>query len=102
MPKFRVLIHGENYRIRRRRRKFLFFKQTVSTAAGFYTTRFVEAESADEAFEKVLKIVKIETETDGRATERSTLKAAEIEEDEEAFDLYAPGGGFTFYVETDE
>lgn len=102
MPKFRVLIHGENCLIQSGKRKFLFFKQTVLAEAGFYTTRFVEAGSADEAIEKAFEIVKIEMEAKSCATERSTLKVEEIQEDEEAFDLHAPGGGFTFYIETDQ
>jgi hypothetical protein len=63
------------------------------------TTRFVEADSANEAMEMVLRIVKLELQNDGRLTDHSTFEVKEIREDDEGFATFAPGGGFTFFLD---
>ena len=98
MPKFAVRVGGENYRIGIVKRKW-FRDRYQWKNAGFSTTRFVEAETANEAIEKVFEVVRSELKEMGRTTKDSTLELEGVREDEEAFDLYAPGKGFTFSVE---
>ena len=102
MPKFLIRLHGENYKIKIEKRDFLFRKRSEWKDVGFYTTRFVESETANEAIEKALEMVRKELEEIAVSNQNSNLTFDEIEEDEEAFDLYAPEAGFTFYVESDD
>jgi len=102
MPKFSVKLHGEHYQIKVEKRDFFFRKRSEQKNVGFYTTRFIESESANEAIEITLKLVEREIEEVANSTLRSSLTINEIQEDEEAFNSYAPGGGFSFYVENDE
>ena len=97
MPKFRVEIHGSNFEIGVIKRRFLFWETLHRKPVGFYTTRFVERENANDAIAAVLEMLAAELEADGRNTTHSVLELVEIQEDDAAFDLYAPGAGFTFY-----
>jgi selenophosphate synthetase-related protein len=98
MPKFVVQIGGENFRIRVVRRNW-FRDRYHWVNTGLSTTRFVEAETATEAIERVLEVVRKELTEMGRITEDSTLELESVREDDEAFDLYAPGKGFTFSID---
>lgn len=102
MPKFLIRLHGENYRIKIEKRDFLFRKRSEWKDVGFYTTRFVESETANEAIEKALELVRKELEEVAVSNQNSNLTFDKIEENEEAFDLYAPGSGFGFYVKEEE
>lgn len=98
MPKFVVQIGGENFRIQVVQRKW-FRDRYEWRKAGLSTTRFIETETANEAIEGVLEIVRKELQEMGRITEDSTLELEGVREDDEAFDLYAPGKGFTFSID---
>ena len=98
MPKFRVSVHGKDYKIGIVQRRFLFRKKHVWKQAGFYTTRFVESDNANEAIFQVFETLQMELERDGRTTENSSLELEEIQEDDKGFELYAPGTGYTFYT----
>ncbi|HEX8735538.1 MAG TPA: hypothetical protein VF721_09460 [Pyrinomonadaceae bacterium] len=80
----------------------MFRKKIDWKQVGFYTTRFIESETANEAIERVFKIIDAELREAGRVTADSTMELSEIQEDEKGYDLYAPGGGFTFYNEDEE
>ena len=99
MTKFAIRLKGENYRVPTIRKKWLFLKESASVVAGMTTTRFIEADSANEAIDQAISIVKAELLSRGLTTETSTIGVEEIREDEAAFNLYAPGGGFTFHTE---
>ena len=106
MTKFRVIVRGENYEIGIGTGR-LFWKRFSSKMMGFYTTRFVEAESANRAIETVFNTLQRELERDGRTTAKSKLELEEIQVDEDGFNRYSPGCGYTFYqsdapVATDE
>ncbi len=98
MAKFKVSVHGKNYRIGEIRKRYFFRKEYVWRSVGFYTTRFIEAETANEAIEIVFALLRTELYNDGRQTDNSELELQEIQEDENGFDEYAPGGGYTFYT----
>ena len=97
MPKFKVQLSGENIHVEFIERKWLFKKKIYSKKVGFYTTRFVETESSEAAIELVFNMVRKELKDDGRLTNETVIELEEIEEDEEAFDKYAPGKGYTFF-----
>jgi len=60
MPKFQVRLSGTNLRLRILRRKWFFRDEERVQFAEMITTRFVEAESANEAIEKAVELVKAE------------------------------------------
>lgn len=99
MPKFKVLLHGQNYEMRVQEKSFLFRNQSVWKIVGFYTTRFIESNSMNEAAEEIIKTIRAELNKTCRANVNSTLEISKIQEDEDAYNLYAPGKGFTFYSE---
>lgn len=101
MIKFRVDVHGKHFRVQLIKKRWLRREQLSSKLVGFYTTRFVEAANANEAIDKVFEKLRTELANDGRATEDSILELNEICEDDSGFDLYSPGGGYTFYTEED-
>ena len=97
MPQFMVRISGENIKVRFTKRVWLFWTRDQVRDAGFVTTRFVESESANEAIEFVIDKITKELNAEKMTTENTVLELDKIKEDEDAFDLYAPGKGFTFY-----
>ena len=99
MPKFSVELHGQHYKMQFEKRDWLFRRRPVMKWVGFYTTRFIEAESEKEAAEQAIERVSAEVGSRAEITEGSRIELSSVEEDEEGFDLYAPGGGFTFYTE---
>lgn len=102
MPKFLIRLHGEHYKIQTEKRNFLFRKRLEWKDVGFYTTRFVESRTADEAIEKAIKIVEAELTERGQSDKNSRVTLDEIQVNEEAFDANAPGSGFVFYFEDEE
>lgn len=58
-----------------------------------------KSQLASEAIDQVITMITAELHSDGRWTENSTIEVEEIHKDDEAFELYAPGTGFTFSVE---
>ena len=98
MPKFAVRLSGTDCLIKVLRRRWLFLTKEQTVHAGMTTTRFVEADSANEATEIALKLVKLELQRDRRLTNSSSIEIEEIREDDEGFEMYAPGGGFTFSI----
>ena len=99
MPKFKVRIVGRNYRIGSAKRTLFLKRQTEWKTAGFYTTRFIETDTANTAISEVMTLLEMELESDGRKTAEGTMELDEIEVNEEAYDLYAPGSGYTFFVD---
>jgi hypothetical protein len=102
MPKFLIKLHGEHYKIEVEKKDFFFRKRSDWKNVGFYTTRFIESETAGEAIEKALELVEKELVEIADSTENSSLILEQIQEDDEAYNLYAPGSGFSFYAEDDE
>lgn len=69
------------------------------TASGFYATRFVKAKDATSAADTAMDVVLSELrglDTGGPASPPE-LTIDEVREDADAFDKYAPGGGFTWF-----
>ncbi len=99
MLKFKVILQGEHYRIEFKKRNLIFWTSSAWKEVGFYVTRFVKSESANTAVERAFKIIKEELREIAHSTENSNLVLYQIQEDETSYDLYAPGHGFTFYVE---
>ena len=101
MSKFRVSVHGKNFQLGSVKKRF-FRNEFSRRSVGFYTTRFVEAETANEAIDTVFALLRLELESDGSVTRESSIELEEIREDEEGFDMHAPGEGYTFYGDADE
>jgi len=99
MIKFRVHIHGKHFLVRVIRKRWFRPDELLSKPAGFYTTRFVQAPNANEALDEVLKNLRDELDRDERTTGESIMELVSIGEDEDGFDQYAPGAGYTFYWE---
>lgn len=103
MPKFRLKIHGAGYRVLTGEKAFFIFTRKVWKRGGFYTTRFVEAESEDDAISTIFQVLNEEfAENSISITDESGLELERIILDEKGYDLYAPGGGFTFYLDDDD
>lgn len=94
MKQYKVLVRGEN---------FLINLDGVNQKVGFYTTRFVEAESEKEAEYAVMDMLRSDPELiQVVLNEESALPvmfAEEIEELESFKGLPVAGAGFSFYPE---
>jgi hypothetical protein len=97
MKKFKVLVRGEN---------FLINLDDVKQKMGFYTTRFVEAESEEAAENVAMDMLRHDPKlVKGVLNERSDppmMYAEEIEELKSFEGFPVPGGGFAFYPEDSE
>ena len=62
--------------------------------AGFFTTRFVEALDPAEAGRSALEVVRHEIVAMGATC---SLAVSEVRRDDRAYDLHAPGRGFTWF-----
>lgn len=92
--KYRVLVEGEN----------LLIQIQWMQRFGCFTTRFVEAEAADEAAKRALALVWEELDSTGtllnEADDPPVIKVAEIERIRSFKDTLVPGRGFTFFPES--
>jgi hypothetical protein len=97
MPKFSVLLHGTGCRIEMGEGS----RQNKPTiqALGFFTTRFVEAASAEEAARRAAEKVQEELSDLNQSVVPPKVSVETVVEDEAGYSKYAPGGGFTWYRE---
>ena len=94
--KFKVIVHGQKYRVQIVDE--LHGETPFWRNVGFYATRFAEAYNTEQAIESVFRHLGFQLVNDGIVTtSTSSLSVEEIREDKEAFDSFAPGGGYTFY-----
>lgn len=101
MPKFAVSLHGTGCRVEVTKRRWGLLRQTTIRPAGFYTTRFVEAATSDEAAARAIAVVQEELKDLNHSDSPASITAEGVREDEEGFFRYAPGSGFTWYLEDD-
>ena len=66
---------------------------------GFYTVRFVEADSEEAAATRVVEMVRAEIKPMYRDNYPRTIEVEEVLEDPRRFDELGPGNGFTWYPE---
>ena len=97
MLKFVIKLQGENYEIEVKKKRWFFFHTTIWKRVGFYTTRFVAANTANEAIEQAFTSIKNEITEIGRQTDKSNLILLQIEENEELYNQFESNSGFTFY-----
>lgn len=64
---------------------------------GFYTTRFVEADSSEEAGRKAVETVTEEVSGYHRPDRPWSVTVEDVLEDEAGFETHAPGAGFSWY-----
>ena len=103
MPKFKVVIHGARYMLRTTEKRFVLFSREILKERGFYTTRFVECENEDDAASLVFRMIETDFHNSGiSSTDKSVLELEKIVVDDEGFDRYAPGAGFTFYSDDED
>ncbi len=93
MQKFAVRLNGEGFRA-----EIAGHSDKRRPATGFFTTRFVEAVSEDDAVSRAIRLVEEElaTRPECRRLPGSTITPVEVREDPADFDQYAPGRGFTW------
>jgi hypothetical protein len=94
MPKFAVLLHGRGCRIEVDQGRWVRRKPKIQTM-GFYTTRFVDCSSAEEAVSKTTEMVREELRNS--SIDPPEISVESVLEDEAGYDQFAPGGGFTWY-----
>ncbi len=95
MPQFRVLIHGRNFKLK---------LSEDETARGFWTTRFVEANDAEEAELLAVQMIRDDPFFVGKVmndkADSPIIDVPEnslVEKDEE---IRGPGSGYAFYSVT--
>jgi hypothetical protein len=102
MPYYGVLIRGSGVWLRMLKRRWLGLRQeTYQEKNGFYTTRFVQAESPEEAERQVLAAVPDEVRAiyanrQGEAFQLFIEEITELQDEPEG-----PRSGFTFFAEGD-
>lgn len=101
MTKFAVTVHGTGCWLGEEKRWWGRWRRTVQRPMGFYTARFIEALSPEEAVEKAVAIVQEEVKDLHRPYHPWSVAADEVREDAEQFNKYAPGLGFSWYPEND-
>jgi hypothetical protein len=99
MLKFAVTLHGKGYLLEVKERHWLLLTRTTKKRAGFYATRFVEALTVTDAAEKALSILEKQVSTLAEKDNNSNLFIENVEEDDESFDLYGEGSGFSWYID---
>ena len=94
--KFAVRLEGTGCRVRV---QHVGQQSSAAETWGFFTTRFVEADSAlnAEIFARELVHEELKGLLLNKPEEAWTLTIDKIWEDSEAFAKYAPGAGFTWY-----
>lgn len=97
MRKFLVRVVGKNFRVLVQERKWFFGKKSCWRQVDFLTTIFIETESANSAIKQVTDALMTELEKEDRTTNDSIIELEEVRVDDKAYDLYAPGSGFTFF-----
>lgn len=100
MKKFAVRLEGTGCRARiRHRPRLLVQRSSADETLGFFTTRFVEADSAFNAGKCATELVREELKGQllNKPDEPWVLTIDEIWEDPENFKKHAPGSGFTWY-----
>jgi hypothetical protein len=94
MSKYKVFIHGRN---------FLLNLEGDSQKHGFYTTRFVEAKSEEEAEEKAISILRDDPKLRGSASndwsDPPIMFVEEMTELDPSEDINVPVMGYSFYLE---
>ena len=94
LKKYKVLVRGEN---------FLMNIDDVNQKVGFYTTRFVEAESEEEAENKVIDILrndpKLIKSVLNKKSDSPMIYVEEIEQLKSFKGHPINGTGFAFYTE---
>ena len=99
MPKFAVHVHGTGCWFGLEERHGRKVVRTEPRPMGFYTVRFVEAPSQEEAAARVVEMVEAEVQPMYRDDYPRTIEVEEVIEDPRRFDELGPGQGFTWYPE---
>ncbi len=99
MPKFAVHLHGTGCWFGLEERRLGKWEQTVPRAHGFYTVRFVEAASEEEAAAIAVEMVQAEVKSMYLDGYPRSIEVEEVLEDPKRFAEFAPGVGFTWYWE---
>lgn len=89
MKKYRILINGKDFTLKGENKKY-----------GFYTTRYIEGHSEDEATKKALNLIREELKdkvVKNPAENQPEMFVEEIVELESFEDALVPGTGFTWH-----
>jgi len=90
MPLYRCFVHGKN---------FPGVLVDSETPCGFYTARFVEADSPEEAEMKVVDILRNDESLQVDPKHRTPDAQVFVEELDEVTEISGANKGFTFYVD---
>lgn len=99
MPKFAVHVHGTGCWFSIEDETSGELVQTAPRPMGFYTVRFVETRSVEEAIAQVVELIQAEVKSLYRDGYPRSIEVEEVIENPKRFDEFAPGGGFTWYPE---
>ena len=97
MKKYRVLLEGKNFIIK---------SDIGPERMGFYTTRFVKADSPEEAEKLSVDLIKSDSDLKNTVlndkSDPPMIYLESLDELERFGDNILPGSGYTFYPEEDE
>jgi len=109
VPQYKVLLAGKNCHLRVAERRWGIFRRFVVQPHGFFTTRWVETDSPDQARDAATELLVEEFDRGQREgwfanpPDQPWYSAVrEIWEDPEGFAQHAPGRGYTWYLEGDD
>ncbi len=99
MAKYAIRLEGGVCLVKVQERFLGVFHKRQIKAKGFFTTRFVEATSPDEAASKAIEAVRDEMNAflSNDSQDLWTLSVVEVWEDAQLFDAHAPGSGCTWF-----
>ncbi len=99
MPKFAIRLHGSKCLLKVQEKYFGIFPRSKIKCMGFFTTRFIEEFTSQEAERKAIEMVRQEMDTlllNG-PQDPWALSVEEIWEDPNLFDQHGPAAGCTWY-----
>jgi hypothetical protein len=101
MPKFAVTVHGTGCWLGSEERREGKWRRTAPRSMGFYTLRFVECGTHEEAADRAVAMVREDVKDFHRPDHSWSITVEEVREDAETFAKYAPALGFSWYPEDD-
>lgn len=102
MSKFAVHLHGTGCWFGTEEEVAGKWQETSPRPMGFYTMRFVDAETSDDAVAKAIELVRGEVEHTYREDYPHNIEVEEVQPDAEQLSKTVAGTGFVWYPEDAE
>lgn len=97
MPKYKVSLRGTGCWLHTGRSFRGLGRRQPPRRVGFYTTRFIEADSPEEAGRRAVESVTQEVSAYHLPDRPWSVTVEDVHEDEAGFEMHAPGAGFSWY-----